>query len=208
MKINIRKRNGITLIALVVTIIILLILSAVTISTLTGENGLFKNAKLAKEKSENVQIEENIILDNYENKISEYVDNSRETVTISKEEYEQLKNNINLSKEEKVVGTWIDGKKLYSKTIEANITTDDLQTVNHNIKNVDTIYIDVGNTFFIDSSGATSPFFLVGVSNGVLVDGYLSCIQAVNKTYIQIRAGKNAQELKAYITLKYTKTID
>ena len=34
------KENGITLIALIVTIIILLILAGVTIATLTGENGI------------------------------------------------------------------------------------------------------------------------------------------------------------------------
>ena len=42
------NNRGITLIALVVTIIILLILSSVTIATLTGENGLFARTKQAK----------------------------------------------------------------------------------------------------------------------------------------------------------------
>ena len=36
---NFRKNQGITLIALVITVIVLLILAGVTISTLTGENG-------------------------------------------------------------------------------------------------------------------------------------------------------------------------
>ena len=44
------KENGITLVALVVTIIILLILAGVTISNLLGENGLINQAKLGKEK--------------------------------------------------------------------------------------------------------------------------------------------------------------
>ena len=42
------EKRGITLIALVITIIILLILSGVAIATLTGENGLFARAKQAK----------------------------------------------------------------------------------------------------------------------------------------------------------------
>ena len=42
------NNRGITLIALVITIIILLILSSVTIATLTGENGLFARTKQAK----------------------------------------------------------------------------------------------------------------------------------------------------------------
>lgn len=50
MKENRFKENGITLVALVVTIIILLILAGVAISNLLGENGLIKQAKVGKEK--------------------------------------------------------------------------------------------------------------------------------------------------------------
>ena len=49
-----RKTKGITLIALVITIVVLLILAGVTISTLTGDNGLISKAnesKIATEKS-------------------------------------------------------------------------------------------------------------------------------------------------------------
>ena len=44
------KNNGITLIALVITIIVLLILAGISISTLKGENGLFSKVKQGKEK--------------------------------------------------------------------------------------------------------------------------------------------------------------
>lgn len=44
-----KYNNGITLIALVVTIVILLILAGIAISALTGENGLFKRARQAQE---------------------------------------------------------------------------------------------------------------------------------------------------------------
>lgn len=47
-----RKNKGITLIALVVTILILLILAGVSISMLTGENGIIEQAKNSKEKTE------------------------------------------------------------------------------------------------------------------------------------------------------------
>ena len=40
-----RKQEGITLIALVITIIVLLILAGVSIAMLTGENGILKQAK-------------------------------------------------------------------------------------------------------------------------------------------------------------------
>ena len=46
-----RKNRGITLIALVITIIVLLILAGVSIARLTGNNGILTQAKLAKENT-------------------------------------------------------------------------------------------------------------------------------------------------------------
>lgn len=46
-----KKNKGITLIALVVTIIVLLILAGISISMLTGQNGILKKAAEAKEKT-------------------------------------------------------------------------------------------------------------------------------------------------------------
>ena len=47
---NKRESRGITLVALVVTIIILLVLAGITIATLGGENGLLSKVKLGKER--------------------------------------------------------------------------------------------------------------------------------------------------------------
>ena len=47
-----KKEQGITLLALVITIIILLILAGITISAITGENGIIGNAGQAKEETE------------------------------------------------------------------------------------------------------------------------------------------------------------
>ena len=49
---NKERVKGITLIALVITIIVLLILAGVTISTLTGDNGILGKASMAKEKQD------------------------------------------------------------------------------------------------------------------------------------------------------------
>lgn len=52
MKIEIMiKPRGITLIALIITIIVLLILAGVTVATLTGENGILTNVQKSKEMS-------------------------------------------------------------------------------------------------------------------------------------------------------------
>ena len=53
-----KQEKGITLIALVITIIVLLILAAVSIATLTGENGILTKANKAKEETEIASEEE------------------------------------------------------------------------------------------------------------------------------------------------------
>ena len=52
------KQDGITLIALVITIIVLIILAGVTINMLVGENGIITQAQKAKEDTEKAKIEE------------------------------------------------------------------------------------------------------------------------------------------------------
>ena len=53
-----RRNKGITLIALVVTIVVLLILAGISIAMLTGENGVISQAKNAKETTEQARVEE------------------------------------------------------------------------------------------------------------------------------------------------------
>ena len=70
-KINLRKSNGITLIALVITIIVLLILAGVAIAMLSGQNGILTKAADAKTKTEDAQKEEEKVLKDYEDVINE-----------------------------------------------------------------------------------------------------------------------------------------
>ena len=49
---RLKNNHGITLIALVITIVVLLILAGVTIATLTGDNGILTKAQEAKTKTE------------------------------------------------------------------------------------------------------------------------------------------------------------
>ena len=53
-----KKQEGITLIALVITIIVLLILAAVTINALSGDNGILKRASQAKKGTNQSNVEE------------------------------------------------------------------------------------------------------------------------------------------------------
>ena len=58
MKLNLKERKGITLIALVITIIVLLILTGVSIAMLTGQNGILTQAQNSKQATEKAEVKE------------------------------------------------------------------------------------------------------------------------------------------------------
>ena len=57
-----KKENGITLVALVISIIVLLILATVSVQVLTGDNGLLTKSKSAVDKYSEGEIKERIML--------------------------------------------------------------------------------------------------------------------------------------------------
>lgn len=67
-----KKQNGITLVALVITIIILLILAGISIGTLTNQ-GLFQRAQEANEKTQQAIGNEQTTLNAYETAINQYM---------------------------------------------------------------------------------------------------------------------------------------
>ena len=70
-KITIRKSaNGITLIALVITIIVLLILAGVSIAMLTGQNGILTQAQNSKQATELKSAEEKSKISNNGSKVT------------------------------------------------------------------------------------------------------------------------------------------
>ena len=89
------KNKGITLIALVITIIILLILAGISISVLTNQ-GLFKNAKAAQNSTEKAEKEQGQRLNEYEDEINKYLGNSKEESKVPTVE-EAIKKNGALS---------------------------------------------------------------------------------------------------------------
>ena len=84
----IKNKRGITLIALIVTIIVLLILAGISIAMLTGDNGIFSMAKEAKTKNEEAEAREKLEIEltnfvaekntNKEYNENEYIDNKLE----------------------------------------------------------------------------------------------------------------------------------
>ena len=71
---NIKNQKGITLIALVITIIVLIILAGISINLLFGDNGIINKAKNAGEVSEKADIEEKLKLAYSSVVIDKYVD--------------------------------------------------------------------------------------------------------------------------------------
>ena len=123
------NRRGITLIALVVTIVVLLILAGISISLLTGENGVITQAKKSKEKT--------IVGDEKEGRSLAYSscksDNMMENVTANQLE-ERMKSD---GKDVTVTQDGLDLKVRYPKTGHE-------YTVNQNGK--------VDDDFFSDSN--------------------------------------------------------
>ncbi len=69
---KIKNQKGITLVALVITIIILLILATISIQSLTN-TGLFSKAQEAKEKMQNAEENQAKMLNEYEDELNKYI---------------------------------------------------------------------------------------------------------------------------------------
>ena len=126
------KQKGITLIALVITIIVLLILAGVSIATLTGENGILTRAQDSKEKTEQAEEKElrNLTIAEAATHLEEheYTDESGETVTIPAKCAVSLVEGENTLEDGLVIidangneWVWIE----VPESVTANCTTDD-----------------------------------------------------------------------------------
>ena len=143
MKQNLKERvngkNGITLIALVITIIVLLILAGVTIATLTGDNGILTKAQNAKEKNAQKTVEEQINLAVQASKINEGLVIDKDIL-----EQELTNNGIEITKSENDELPWTVKKDGYVYTISENgevkekegiaITTGDIEILKESTK--------------------------------------------------------------------------
>ena len=135
------KEKGITLIALVITIIVLLILAGVSIAMLTGENGILTQAQRAKNETEEARVEEENIITDYEDYISQYTNggyveskgvnapvlkDNMELITYNEETGEWEENNSN-SAYDYVEGTGTDDNN-ESKWANARVTIDGVES--------------------------------------------------------------------------------
>ncbi len=88
-----KENMGITLIALVITIIVLLILAAVSIATLTGENGILNQASRAADNTKNATEKEQVQLA-YDAQMSKNMENGKYTVGTDEDDIKGLQEEL------------------------------------------------------------------------------------------------------------------
>lgn len=87
MNLKLKNGNGITLIALVVTIIVILILAGISINALAGQNGILNKTIEAKEKTNSGQRQEKLELSNMEELIDENLDETGTSIEKTDDTY-------------------------------------------------------------------------------------------------------------------------
>ena len=164
MKKKINREKGITLIALVITIIVLLILAGISIQAITN-TGLFANAKKAKEKSMEGQLKEEISLAIQTIQTEEiYKGNSVTLETLAGGQLEKKLKDITA----KLVDGEINGEyKDYEYTIDSNLNV----TINGPVTGVkikgnaevQTGYVFEGNTVEITVTASITEGTITGI---------------------------------------------
>ncbi len=107
------------------------------------------------------------------------------------------------STEEVVIGKWIDGKTMYSKTFSktgsGNIDISDL--------NIENAFFDFSNSYLTwTNQGRITPITLVGISQGNVDGRYQAGVYFnANFSSVIIEAGTQVTLGKCYITIRYTK---
>ena len=106
----------------------------------------------------------------------------------------------NYSTEEQVVGTWIDGKPLYEKTIDLGYLPDNgTKQVNHNISNL---------RFVTNINGFAYSTTILPLPN-IHPNGIQYAVSVgITATTINISTGTDRSSFYGYLTLQYTKTTD
>lgn len=114
---RVRGKRGITLIALVVTIVVLLILAGITISLVFSENGVVTKAKEAKEETRGAAVEEARDMWELDKSLTEYVGGSSQSLD---ELLDSLESQKQITAEEKAQIKETGSVTIGSRTITFN----------------------------------------------------------------------------------------
>lgn len=222
-----KKNKGITLIALVITIIVLMILAGVTIS-MSLNGGILEKANMATEEYKIAQIKEKIMLD-----IAEKIIQKNEQ-SLSNEELEEIiiKNNATAVKDEngkithvEIEGSRIPIEEIYNGTITDDTIEDTVILINKITLDQTEISINLGETYnlaaTIEPSNATNQNVtwssndttIASVENGVItanaVGTAIITATAEDKSGISVSCMVTVLEKKPKVgdTVIYTPTV-
>lgn len=118
------------------------------------------------------------------------------------EGYEEVENPNSYSTEEKVVGTWIDGKPLYREVINFGaLPNNDRKTITHNLQNKNIVRVE---GICWDTDHDIIQMLPIAISNSYAVPYFY---RPGNEVTI-VTNGDRSTLTNCYITIEYTKTTD
>ena len=159
MKQKLRRETGITLVALVVTIVVLLILAGVTLMYTMGDNSIFKKAQDAKEKTAEAIKNEQEYINSIDNMVDEYLNGTGNggTNTPTDEPIENIKSDW--ATIEKIAQEIAKDDTITSETEEATVTVDGKRYT-----------IKLGDLFEVEYEGEVKRVRVLGFKHDDLVN--------------------------------------
>ena len=152
-----KDKNGITLIALVITIVVLLILAGVSISALSGQNGILKNAGKAKEQTEIGNEKEILKLAANAAGMETLGENFTKT-ELQTELNKQIAGKYDIKEDQEgIIVTYKDSKRSYLVENNGNVTEYEIKVP------IDSNTVPTGGTAFNRTVGTTDVVFLTGI---------------------------------------------
>ena len=208
-----KQNKGITLIALVITIIVLLILAGVSISAVIGENGIATKAKNAAIKTEEAKIEEEILTKIQEMQIEASTSDNEEAIFIDfaslAEGNVYINSNVNENNEMGImeIRAILKHKETYYAVTLSNVFYKD----NNNVK-TEIIDLDIVNReptesekFFAKTFKDPSDFEMVGEPETIGDTSYIITLKekSTGKTfYAYANTTEDLKNINIYMTDK------
>ena len=154
-----KKQAGITLVALVVTIVVLLILAGITIMYTMGENGIFKKAQEAKDKTEDAIKNEQEYMNSIDNMVNGYLNGTENGGTTGPidEPIENIKSD------------WATVEKIAQEIAKDNTITSETEEVKVVIDGK-RYTIKPGDIFEVEYNGEVKRVRVLGFKHDDLVD--------------------------------------
>lgn len=112
----------------------------------------------------------------------------------------------NYSYQEHVVGTWVDGKPLYEKTIPFGVISGDNYSLSLGVANIDKAFF-IGDGSYVNDGVCPLPY-VIGRDNSNNIGGFFTYGTSDSTFDFRIGSGMAGYIENGCITVRYTKTTD